>query len=182
MDGHELGAIAAPIDWLGVNYYTVMRLVPASGAEHGGVAQDDSAYPGCPPVHFAPRGPLTTMGWEVNPAGLGTTLRATAAALPGVPLWVAENGMACPDVVEDGSCDDPARVQYLTDHLGEVLAARADGVDVRGYLAWSLLDNIEWAEGWRQRFGLVHVDPATQVRTPKTSAFWLRDVLARRPR
>ena len=122
------------------------------------------------------------MGWEVNPAGLGTTLRKTAQALPGVPLWVAENGMALPDEVLDARVADARRVEYLQAHLAEVVAARADGVDVRGYLAWSLFDNIEWAEGWRQRFGLVHVDQQTQVRTPKDSAHWLRALQsARRP-
>jgi beta-glucosidase len=178
----EETAIGAPLDWLGVNYYTVQRLVPADGSAELAVAQDCDAHPGCPPVHFSPRGELTTMGWEVNPAGLGTTLRRTAEAVPGVPLWVAENGMACPDVVVDGRCDDPARVAYLADHLAEVVSARAEGVDVRGYLAWSLFDNIEWAQGWSQRFGIVHVDQDTQVRTPKASAHWLRGLQGRRRR
>ena len=176
----EETAIGAPLDWLGVNYYTVQRLVPVQESASPAVAQDVVAHPGCPPVHFAPRPPLTTMGWEINAEGLGTTLRKTAEAVPGVPLWVAENGMACADVVHEGVCHDPDRVAYLGDHLAQVVAARADGVDVRGYLAWSLFDNIEWAEGWRQRFGLVHVDPGTQVRTPKTSAHWLRDLQHRR--
>jgi beta-glucosidase len=170
----EESAIGAPLDWLGVNYYTVQRLVPAQENTERAVAQDVVAHPGCPPAHFAPRAPLSTMGWEINAEGLGITLRKTAEAVPGVPLWVAENGMACPDVVSDGVCHDPARVAYLQDHLAQVVAARADGVDVRGYLAWSLFDNIEWAEGWRQRFGIVHVDPESQVRTPKASAHWLR--------
>lgn len=178
----EETAIGAPLDWLGVNYYTVQRLVPADGSAELAVAQDSEAHPGCPPVHFSPREPLTTMGWEVNPAGLGTTLRKTAEAVPGVPLWVAENGMACPDVVVDGRCDDPGRVAYLQDHLAQVVSARAEGVDVRGYLAWSLFDNIEWAQGWGQRFGIVHVDQDTQVRTPKASAHWLRGLQHRRRR
>jgi beta-glucosidase len=182
VDATDLAEVGAPIDWLGVNYYTVQRLVPVAEHADRAVGQDASAHPGCPPVHFAPRPPLTTMGWEVNPAGLGTTLRKTAESLPGVPLWVAESGMACPDVVVDGTCSDPQRIEYISAHLQEVLAARADGIDVRGYLAWSFLDNIEWAEGWRQRFGLVHVDQATQARTPKASAHWLRDLQARRPR
>jgi beta-glucosidase len=176
----ELGEVAAPLDWLGINYYTVQRLVPVEDEAERAVAQDSSAHPGCPPVHFAPRPPLTSMGWEVNPDGLATTLRKTAAALPGVPLWVGENGMASPDVVVDGACDDPTRVDYLRQHLAQVVKVRAEGVDVRGYLAWSLFDNIEWAEGWRQRFGVVHVDPATQARTPKSSAHWLRALQARR--
>jgi beta-glucosidase len=93
---------------------------------------------------------------------------------------VAENGMASADVVVDGTCDDPGRIDYLTRHLEQVLAVREEGVDVRGYLAWSLFDNIEWAEGWQQRFGLVHVDPSTQQRTPKASARWLRVLQTRR--
>ena len=181
-DSAEFGAVSAPLDWLGVNYYTVQRLAPATPGASGAVAQDVSAHPGCPPVQFVPRAPTTQMGWEVNPAGLGTTLRKTAQALPGVPLWVAENGMALPDEVLDARVADARRVEYLQAHLAEVVAARADGVDVRGYLAWSLFDNIEWAEGWRQRFGLVHVDQQTQVRTPKDSAHWLRALQsARRP-
>ncbi len=175
-------AIGAPLDWLGVNYYTVQRLVPFDESAERAVAQDVSAHPGCPPVHFAPREPLTTMGWEINADGLGMTLRKTAEAVPGVPLWVGENGMACPDIIVDGACDDPARITYLKDHLAQVVDARADGVDVRGYLAWSLFDNIEWAEGWRQRFGIVHVDQETQVRTPKTSAHWLRALQKQRRR
>jgi beta-glucosidase len=73
-------------------------------------------------------------------------------------------------------------VAYLADHLAEVVTARAEGVDVRGYLAWSLFDNIEWAQGWSQRFGIVHVDQDTQVRTPKASAHWLRGLQGRRRR
>jgi beta-glucosidase len=180
VDSAELGAAAAPIDWLGVNYYTVQRLAPIEEVAERAVGQDVAAHPGCPPVHFAPRPPLTTMGWEVNPDGLGTTLRKTSAALPRVPLWVAENGMASADVVVEGACEDPVRVDYLSRHVEQVVAVRAEGVDVRGYLAWSLFDNIEWAEGWQQRFGLVHVDPVTQQRTPKGSARWLRALQARR--
>jgi beta-glucosidase len=180
VDSTELGAVSAPVDWLGVNYYTVQRLVPVGSQAERAVAQDVLAHPGCPPVRFSPRPPLTTMGWEINPDGLGTTLRQTAAALPGVPLWVAENGMANADVVLEGICEDPVRVDYLSRHLEQVLAVRDEGVDVRGYLAWSLFDNIEWAEGWRQRFGLIHVDPMTQQRTPKASARWLRVLQTRR--
>ena len=176
----ELAGIAAPLDWLGVNYYTVQRLAAVEATADRAVGQGAEAHPGCPPVRFAPREPLTTMGWEVNPDGLGAILRHTASALPGVPLWVAENGMALPDLVVDGQCDDPRRVDYLQRHLDQVVAVRSEGVDIRGYLAWSLFDNIEWAEGWQQRFGVVHVDPQTQVRTPKASAHWLRDLQAAR--
>ncbi len=184
VDRVALTEVARPIDWLGINYYTVQRLAPmrAGAGGESAVGQDVAAFPGCPPVRFVPREPLTSMGWEVSPAGLGTTLRKTAEQLPGVPLWVSENGMASPDVVVDGACADPGRIDYLERHLQQVVAARADGVDVRGYLVWSLFDNIEWAHGWQQRFGVVHVDPETQERTPKSSARWLRDLQAHRRR
>ena len=123
----ELAGIAAPLDWLGVNYYTVQRLAAVEATADRAVGQGAEAHPGCPPVRFAPRDPLTTMGWEVNPDGLGAILRHTASALPGVPLWVAENGMALPDLVVDGQCDDPRRVDYLQRHLDQVVAVRSRG-------------------------------------------------------
>jgi beta-glucosidase/6-phospho-beta-glucosidase/beta-galactosidase len=99
---------------------------------------------------------------------------------PGMPpLIVSENGCAGRDVLAaDGRCDDPHRVAYLSAHVDAVRAVRAAGVDVRGFFVWSLLDTFEWAAGYTQRFGLVHVDHATQRRTPKTSYTWLRDTIA----
>jgi beta-glucosidase len=175
----DAALIASPLDWLGENYYTVMR-VAAPGDDADAVGQDTAAFPGVPPMRFAPRPPLTDMGWEVAPEGLLTALRRAAEALPGVPLWIAENGAAVPDDVHADHVHDPARVDYYRRHVAAVLAARAEGLPVEGYLAWSLLDNIEWAEGWTKRFGLVRVDAATQVRTPKDSALWWRARLAER--
>ncbi len=176
----DLAAVAAPIDWLGENYYTVIRVaLHAEGAE--AVGQEADAFPGAPPLRFVPRPPVTEMGWEIEPEGLGTALRAAAEALPGVPLWVTENGAALPDHVDDGHVHDPGRVDYFRRHLAELVRLRADGVDVRGYYAWSLLDNLEWAEGWTKRFGIVRVEPGTLNRLPKDSALWWRDRLATRP-
>ena len=104
-------------------------------------------------------------------------LRDTYPGLP--PVYVTENGNSFPDVVRhDGSVPDPDRIAYLDGHLRELAGAIADGVDVRGYYVWSLLDNFEWAHGYSQRFGLVHVDYPTQRRTPKASYGWYRDVIA----
>ena len=175
----EETAIGAPLDWLGVNYYTVQRLVPADESAERAVAQDVSAHPGCPLVHFAPREPLTTMGWEINPEGLGTTLRKTAEAVPGVPLWVGENGMACPDVVVDGVCDDPARVAYLQDHLAQVVGGtgrRRGRPRVPGVVA---VRQHRMGRGVAPALRDRARRPDTQVRTPKTSAHWLRDLQRR---
>jgi beta-glucosidase len=180
VDENDAALISAPIDWLGENYYTVSR-VAAGGGSVDAVGQDAAVYPGTPACRFAPREPRTTMGWEIYPEGLFLALEMAHDALPNVPLWVTENGAACADEVIDGAVDDPVRLDYLDQHMGVTLAARDAGMDIRGYLAWSLLDNIEWGEGLTQRFGIVHVDHETQVRTPKASAHWLRALLADRP-
>ena len=176
----DLPIISAPIDWLGENYYSIARVAEVGAGGEGGNGQDANAYPGAPACSFAPRPPVTDMGWEIIPSGLVDILKVAAAALPGVPLWVTENGAAVPDVVEGSHVIDPIRTEYLRSHLAAVLEARELGVPVRGYYAWSFLDNIEWAEGWTKRFGIVRVDPDTLDRYPKNSAFWLRDALARR--
>jgi beta-glucosidase len=121
--------------------------------------------------------PVTAMDWEVQPEGLTRLLLRLHDEHPGLPLVVTENGAAYDDVVAaDGSVDDPERVDYLDQHLRAVHAAMEGGADVRGYFAWSFLDNFEWAEGYAKRFGLVHVDYDTQVRTPKTSAHFYAEV------
>lgn len=100
--------------------------------------------------------------------------------LPGVPLIVTENGAAYDDYADpEGAVHDPERVAYLRSHLAAVHRAIVDGADVRGYFLWSLLDNFEWAYGYSKRFGMVHVDFASQRRTPKDSARWYADVIAR---
>ena len=171
----DLPVIAQPIDWLGENYYTVMRVAAAATSGPG-----FDAYPGTPPAAFVPRDPLTAMGWEVYPEGLVDALSMAAAALPGVPLWVTENGAAYADSVDAGAVHDADRVDYFRGHVNALLRAREAGIDVRGYLAWSLLDNIEWAEGFTKRFGIVRVEPGTLDRVPKDSALWWKARLAER--
>jgi beta-glucosidase len=179
----ELDEIAQPIDWLGINYYTPTRIVKSGGAEKTFVVgQSDDAFPGTPPVEFAPREPRTAMGWEIDASSFTKTLVTTAQRLPGVPFYVTENGGAFPDVIVDGVIDDQDRIDYFYQHINAALDAKDQGVDLRGYYAWSLMDNIEWAEGWTKRFGIFHVDLETQKRTPKASAHFIKSILAARPR
>ncbi|MFE5514273.1 MULTISPECIES: GH1 family beta-glucosidase [unclassified Streptomyces] len=168
-----------PLDLLAVNYYapTLVSEV-AEGAEK---PQDDghgdsphSPWPGADRVafHRAP-GERTAMGWPVDAGALYDLLRRVSAAYPGLPLVISENGAAYEDVVgPDGSVHDPERAAYVHAHLEAVHRALADGVDVRGYFLWSLLDNFEWAYGYAKRFGAVRVDYDTLERTPKSSARW----------
>jgi beta-glucosidase len=156
----DLEAIAAPTDFLGVNYYT--RAIVSAASADGGPS---------PP----PQGPVTDMGWEVHPAGMAPLLLRLTREYRTPRLYITENGAAYatgPDA--SGRIRDAERVRYLHDHVVAVAEARAHGVPVAGYFAWSLLDNFEWAEGYRKRFGLVWVDYATQRRTPKDSAHWYR--------
>ncbi|WP_338498599.1 GH1 family beta-glucosidase [Streptomyces sp. SJL17-4] len=171
-------AIGAPIDLLGINYYTptvVAAPTPgAAAANHAHGESDHSPWPGSEDVNFhLPPGDTTEMGWAIDPTGLYDLLMATSRAHPGLPLAITENGGAFPDVpAADGRIHDRDRIDYLHGHLAAVHRAIADGADVRGYFLWSLLDNFEWAYGYEKRFGAVHVDYATQLRTPKASAGW----------
>jgi len=167
--------LSTPIDWVGGNYYTVNRIAAPGVSDIVAIGQDTSMFPACPPVSFAPRGERTDMGWEIFPEGLLMALHLINESLPGVPLWICENGMAAPD-----SIDDPERIAYLRAHIAQAIAAREEGLDVRGYFAWSLMDNLEWASGWTKKFGLIRVDPVTGEREPKASARWYRELLARR--
>lgn len=166
----DLELIAAtPLDGLGVNYYNPTRIgaptgpdLPFTEAEIEGV-------------------PRTAFGWPVVPDGLRELLvglrRRYGTALP--PITITENGCSVADApAPDGTVADQPRIDYLAGHLDALAAAVAEGVDVRGYFTWSLLDNYEWAEGFSQRFGLVHVDFETQRRTPKASYAWYRDLIA----
>lgn len=120
------------------------------------------------------------MDWPVDAGGLYELLTRLRDELPGVPLLVTENGAAYEDHPgPGGEVRDPERIAYLREHLAAVHRAIRDGADVRGYFLWSLLDNFEWAYGYSKRFGIVHVDFATQLRTPKDSARWYAEVIAR---
>ncbi|MEU3879663.1 GH1 family beta-glucosidase [Streptomyces californicus] len=183
----DLAAIAAPIDLLGVNYYTpTIVSTPADGAgdtrNDGHGSSDHSPWPGSEHVafHLAEGLPVTAMNWSVKPDGLYDLLMDVAREHPELPLMVTENGAAFEDAPDaDGRVHDPDRIAYLHGHLDAVRRAVADGADVRGYFLWSLLDNFEWGYGYAKRFGAVYVDYATQVRTPKSSAHWYADVIAR---
>ena len=128
------------------------------------------AYPGVTPVSFVVREPRTDIGWEVDATGLEELLVDTHKRT-GLPLMVTENGAAYPDT----SLDDQDRIGYLRDHIAATERARAAGADVRGYIVWTLLDNFEWAEGYTKTFGIVHVDPEDQTRTPKASYHWFAE-------
>jgi beta-glucosidase len=174
----QLSEIAKPIDWLGINYYTPFRVIEA-GSSNGAeaVGQDFSLFPGAPVGgQMNPLEPRTEMGWEIHAPSMTKTLLQTSERLKGVPLFVTENGGAFDDKFVDGHCEDQDRLDYYASHISACADAIDQGVDLRGYFAWSLLDNIEWAEGLTKRFGIVHVDPQTQVRTPKSSAYYLRDL------
>ncbi len=162
----DLEAISAPIDFVGLNYYvrTHVRAVP-------GEASTSDPMDALPYRAEVPDGvPTTAMGWPVEPDGLSDFLVGFSAAHPSTPILITENGSAWEDrVAADGSVADPDRIAYLESHLAAVHESMATGVDVRGYFAWSLLDNFEWAEGYGKRFGIVHVDYRTQRRTLKAS-------------
>ena len=180
VDDADLPIISAPIDWIGENYYTVMRVKAGAGSADGTVGQDASMFPGAGDFHFRPRGELTDMGWEVIPEGFTQALLRMAHDLPGVDIMVTENGIATQEVIDDEGVHDPARIDYYDRHLRAVLDAREQGAPVIGYLGWSILDNLEWAEAWRMRFGIVRVDAETSTRTPKDSAFWWKNLIASR--
>jgi beta-glucosidase len=180
----DLPTISAPLDFYGVNYYqpTKVSAPTAGGTEilEGGGAELPVGLPFA--LSDMSGHPTTGYGWPVVPDGLRELLvglrERYGDRLP--PVYVTENGASFPDEPgPDGAVHDRPRVEFLAGHLAAVRAALAAGVDVRGYFVWSLLDNFEWAAGYTQRFGLVHVDYPTQRRTPKDSYHWLRGQLAR---
>lgn len=160
--------IRQPIDFIGINYYTrsVSRNDPeALPVRASGVRQPQHTH--------------TETGWEVYPAALTDLLLWVRERYGDLPLYITENGAAFydPPKARDGRVDDPLRVAYYRDHLRAALDAMRQGVDLRGYFAWSLLDNFEWSLGYAKRFGIVHVDYETQERTPKASARFYSDVI-----
>jgi beta-glucosidase len=167
----DLKLINAPgLDGLGLNFYNPTRIAAPTGPELPFTEAEIADVP------------HTAFGWPVVPDSLRELLLGLreryGAALP--PITITENGCSVDDrVAPDGTVDDQFRIDYLASHLDALAEAIAQGVDVRGYYTWSLIDNFEWAEGLgRQRFGLVHVDFETQRRTPKASYAWYRDLIA----
>jgi beta-glucosidase len=169
----DLDTIAAPLSMLGVNYYS-RYVVAAEPATPG-----PSAWPGCEGIRFVPQdAPVTAMDWAVDPSGLTETLCRIARDYPPIPLYVTENGAAYHDELgPDGAVDDPDRVAYFDGHLRACLDTIAAGVPLKGYFAWSLLDNFEWAWGYGRRFGLVYVDYPTQRRIIKRSGHRYNEVI-----
>lgn len=170
----DLAQISRPLDWLGVNYYQDSRSVPDfSGSTSGYIdSTGNGSMPGSQGVKPAPAvGEITDFGWSTTPDGLRVLLESLDQDYENMPpIMITENGCAYDDPMVDGVIDDKRRIAYLTDHLKAVSEAIEQGVDVRGYMHWSLFDNFEWAEGYSKRFGLIHVDFETQKRTLRNSA------------
>jgi beta-glucosidase len=164
----DLDVIAAPMDHFGLNYYfrQVITDDPTGPAPHAQMIS-------------VPDWNFTAMGWEVHADGLEQLLVRVGGEYGAERIYVTENGSAWPDEIEpDGNVEDKDRIAYLEQHLDAVTRAADKGAPVVGYFAWSLLDNFEWAYGYAKRFGLVHVDYDTQVRTIKASGFRYADIIA----
>jgi beta-glucosidase len=163
----DLEAIAVATDFLGINYYfpETVAYAPGENAISARVISPENVQ-------------RTAFGWEVSPEGLATLLKRVTNDYAPAEIYVTENGSTYDDVVAaDGRIDDVLRTRYLAQHLNSARATLKSGVPLKGYFAWSLLDNFEWAEGYVRRFGLIHVDFSTQKRTLKQSAIWYREFL-----
>jgi beta-glucosidase len=162
IEAGDMAHIATPMDYLGVNYYS--RHVASAGE----------------PFDAKARGlPVTDMGWEIYPRGLTDLLLRLHRDYAVPPLYITENGGAFTDPLTESQVHDADRTDYLRDHIAAVADALDQGVPMAGYMVWSLMDNFEWSSGYARRFGIVHVDYATQKRTPKDSALWYRAFLQR---
>ena len=176
----DLKTINAPLDVLGVNYYSpTVVAAPTEESIRAGAGRT-TPYPGCEDVSFphvdAPR---TAMDWPIDADALHDLLVRVHREYDGIPMMITENGMANDDYAgPDGAVNDPERIAYVGGHLAAAARAIADGVDLRGYFQWSLMDNFEWAWGYSRRFGLIYVDYPSQRRVWKASAHWYRDLIA----
>ncbi|BCH58310.1 beta-glucosidase [Agrobacterium vitis] len=159
----DLDIISQKLDWWGLNYYTPMRVAdnPAEGAEFPATVD-------APPVSPV----KTDIGWEVYAPALKSLVETLYDRYTLPVCYITENGACYNMEVVEGEVDDQPRLDYYAEHLGVIADLIAEGIPMRGYFAWSLMDNFEWAEGYRMRFGLVHVDYDTQVRTLKNSGKW----------
>jgi len=167
----DFDLIRTPIDFLGINYYT------------RGVMRDAPEVLPLRAERVPQRQHVTTeTGWEVYPDALASVLEWVRDRYGDIPLYITENGAAFYDAPHaiDGAVEDPLRVAYYRWHLRAVRDAMRRGIGVRGYFAWSLLDNFEWSLGYAKRFGIVHVDFSTQLRTPKSSARFYSEVIRTR--
>jgi beta-glucosidase len=174
----DMTTIAAPLDFLGVNYYQPAHLRPGDPAHL--LRTEEPPLPGITGVvEYRPDElERTCMDWLIDPEGLYEVLLRVAKDAPGLPLYITENGCAAEDYLNpDGVVDDRERVKFLHLHLEAAARAARDGANLAGYYVWSLLDNFEWAYGYQKRFGIVYVDFATQRRIPKSSAAFYADVV-----
>ncbi len=165
----DMNVIAAPLDFLGLNYYTSIDV--HAGDEPGASEVID--------LSADHRNGFTEMGWEITPAALTEYLRKLHTEYGPVPIYITENGASYSDGPgENGAIHDDRRIAYLASHIAATAAARDAGVPVDGYFVWSLLDNLEWVAGYSQRFGIVWVDFRTGERVPKDSYHWYRRTVA----
>lgn len=171
------------VDWMGVNYY-YPQYAAADASETAfhintsGNPDEDCHFSVAGEFRFVrnPRGRYTDWNWEIDPEGLHELLLRVQQYRPGLPVYVTENGIGLDDRLVDGVVDDGARIDFVREHLEAVHRAMQDGVNVRGYYMWSLLDNFSWINGYKKRYGFLYVDRETLERTPKRSATWFRDV------
>ena len=173
LDGLDLDAVAdpPPLDFLALNYYRREHIVAAPPEPQWGIGARV----------LDATGDQTANGWEIHPHGLRMTLGRIARDYGPKAIAITENGATFPDAVRpDGAVEDTERLHYIAAHIGAAADAIGDGVPLIGYFAWSLLDNFEWALGYGTRFGIVHVDFATQRRTVKASGAWYRDLIRAR--
>ena len=162
----DFATIMAPLDWVGINYYTRKLIAPDPGGLFPAAIEVDGPLP------------KTTMGWEIYPEGLAHFIdRVGETTANALPIYITENGLSADDVRTGAGVSDPHRIDFLNRHLAEVRRTIAEGRPVRGYFIWSLMDNFEWALGYEKRFGLVHVDFDTLDRTPKESLHSLSHAL-----
>ena len=165
IEAGDMEIISAPLDYLGVNFYT--RAVYQADSENQF-------------KQLPPEGPLTDIGWEIYPQAFVDLMKDLNQRYKLPPIYITENGAAGADVYQDGEVNDFDRMQYLQDHLIALDTIIKNGIDVQGYFYWSLMDNFEWAEGYAKRFGIVYVDYATQKRVLKLSALAYKDLLNNR--
>jgi beta-glucosidase len=164
----DFEAIRGDLEAIGINYYFDQTV------------WHEGSHPNDVRVGDGPGAQRTAMGWTIYPEGLFELLEKFSGRYPNIPLFVTENGSAWEDEVVGGQVSDPQRTAYLEAHLAQAARAVAAGIPLKGYYAWSLLDNYEWAFGYGKRFGIVHVDFETQKRTIKASGHRYAQIIARR--
>ena len=188
VESGDLEQIAGSLDFLSINEYHPRYVVDPEDLAAARLAGFSGGSPspfavGLPYLDVEPYGvPHSAGGWMIVPRGLTDLLVEVGELVPGLPLYISENGTTAADYPDqNGDVIDDARVAYLDSHIAAALDAIDAGVNLRGYFLWSFLDNFEWAEGYSQRFGIVYVDYPTRQRTPKRSFGWYRDRIARGP-